>query len=67
MSAYLLGNLLGRLALSYGLVWLVTWLLVARLDWRVTFRRTIHWIGLIATVTTFLVGLLTTSLDGVAS
>jgi hypothetical protein len=66
MTAYLLGNLLGRLAISYVIVWLATWLLLARLDWRATFRRTTHWIGLLATAVTFLLGLLTTLSTGAA-
>lgn len=66
MSAYILGNLLGRLALSYALIWLVTLLMLARLNWRDAFRRTNHWTGLIATITTFLIGLITTQLDGAA-
>jgi hypothetical protein len=66
MTAYLLGNLIGRLAISYLLVWLVTWLLLARLHWRATFRRTTHWIGLLATAVTFFLGLLTTLSTGAA-
>lgn len=57
MTAYLLGNLLGRFALSYAAIWLVMWLL-ARLNWRDAFQRTNHWTGLIATTTTFLIGLI---------
>ena len=58
MTAYLLGNLLGRFVLSYALVWLVMFLMLSRLNWRDAFRRSHHWSGLIATTTTFLVGLL---------
>lgn len=66
MSAYILGNLLGRLALSYVLIWLVTWLMLARLSWRETLQRMNHWTALIAVITTFLIGLVTTQLDGAA-
>lgn len=58
MTAYLLGNLLGRFLLSYALIWLVTWLMLACLNWRDAFQRTVHWTGWIATTTTFLIGLL---------
>lgn len=58
MSPYLLGNLIGRFALSYALTWLVTFLMLARLNWRDAFRRANHWTGLIATTTIFLIGLI---------
>ena len=64
MSAFQLGNLLGRLALSYALIWLVMWLMLARLDWRDAFRRTNHWTGLTATLTTFLIGLIAAQSPG---
>jgi hypothetical protein len=66
MSAYLIGNLLGRLALSYALVWLATWLLLAKLNWGDAFRRTNHWSGLTATTTLFLLGLIAAKANGVA-
>ena len=58
MSAYLIGNLLGRFVLSYALIWLIMWLMLARLNWRDAFRRANHWTGLSATTITFLLGLL---------
>ena len=58
MTAYLLGNLIGRFVLSYALIWLVMFLMLSRLDWRDSFKRTNHWSGLIATTTTFLIGLI---------
>ena len=66
MTPYLLGNLFGRLALSYALIWLVMWLMLARFDWRDAFRRTHHWSGLVATTTTFLIGLIATQSAGAA-
>ncbi|MDY6944323.1 MAG: hypothetical protein SXG53_01275 [Pseudomonadota bacterium] len=66
MTPFILGNLLGRLALCYAIVWLVTWLMLARLDWRNAFRRTNHWSGLVAIVTTFFIGLIATQSHGVA-
>lgn len=66
MSAYLIGNLLGRLALSYALVWLATWLIFTKLNWREAFRRTIHWSGLTAATTLFLLGLIAAKANGVA-
>jgi hypothetical protein len=59
MTAYAIGNLLGRLALSYALVWFATWFLLARLNLRDSVRRTNHWSGLTATTTIFLLGLMT--------
>ena len=66
MTTYILGNLLGRFALSYALIWLVMWLTLARLSWRDAFRRTNHWSGLIATTTTFLIGLIAMQVNGAA-
>lgn len=64
MTAYLLGNLAGRIALSYALIWLVMFLMPARLNWREAFRRTNHWSGLVATTTTFFIGLIATQASG---
>jgi hypothetical protein len=64
MSPYLLGNLLGRFALSYALIWAVMFLMLARLNWRDAFRRTNHWSGLVATTTTFFIGLIATQSTG---
>jgi hypothetical protein len=64
MSAYALGNLVGRFVLSYALIWFVMWLMLAKLNWRDAFRRTHHWSGLIATTTLFLIGLISTAEAG---
>jgi hypothetical protein len=64
MSAYMLGNLVGRFAVSYALIWLVMWLMFARLDWRDAFRRTNHWSGLAATTTIYLIGLIAAQSGG---
>ena len=58
MTAYLLGNLIGRFVLSYAVIWLVMFLMLSRLNWRDAFKRTNHWSGLVATTTTFLIGLI---------
>ena len=58
MTAYLLGNLIGRFVLSYALIWLVMFLMLSRLNWRDAFKRTHHWGGLVAMTTTFLIGLI---------
>ena len=67
MTAYLLGNLFGRFILSYALIWLVMWLMLARLNWRDAFRRANHWTGLVATTTTFLIGMIGAQPSGAAS
>lgn len=64
MSAHLLGNLVGRFVLSYALTWLVMFLMLSRLNWRDAFRRTNHWSGLVATTTTFLIGLIAAQSNG---
>lgn len=58
MTAHLLGNLIGRFALSYALIWFLMFLMLSRLNWHDAFRRTNHWSGLVATTTTFLLGLI---------
>lgn len=57
MTAYLLGNLIGRFALSYAIIWLAMWLGLAKLSWRNAFKRTNHWTGLTAITTIFFLGL----------
>lgn len=63
MTAQLLGNLLGRFALSYALIWLIMFLM-SRLSWRTAFRRSNHWGGLVAATTTFLIGLIAAQSNG---
>ncbi len=55
MSLYVLGNLTGRLVLSYVIVWIVL-LLVARFDWRGAFRRSARWYNVVAVLAVFLLG-----------
>ncbi|QCB47233.1 hypothetical protein [Hydrogenophaga sp. PAMC20947] len=55
-TLYVLGNLLGRAIVSYGLVWLVCWLF-SRLDWRLAFRRSRRWYSVVAVVVLTLLGL----------
>jgi len=64
MTAYLLGNLIGRFVLSYALIWLLMFLMLSRLNWRDAFKRTHHWSGLVATTTTFLIGLIAAQANG---
>lgn len=54
-EAYLIGNLLGRLVMSYALVWIVL-LVASRLDWRLAFRRTRRWWGILIIALVFLAG-----------
>lgn len=56
MSLYLFGNLVGRLVLSYVIVWVVLFL-VARFDWRKAFRGTTRWYGILAVLVLFLLGI----------
>jgi hypothetical protein len=63
MTLYLAGNLLGRLVVSYLIVWIVM-LFVARFDWRAAFRRSIRWYGILATLALFLLGVLTAKSAG---
>lgn len=56
MTLYLVGNFFGRLAVSYGLVWLAM-LLIAKLDWRQAFKKTHRWYGLASVVIVLLLGI----------
>lgn len=56
MDAYMVGNLAGRLVLSYLVVW-VLMLICSRVDWRRAFKRTHRWYGLGAVLLLFSAGL----------
>ncbi len=56
MSGYLIGNLLGRLVVSYVLVWVVMFLGVSKLNWRTAFTSTHRWYGIVAVVLVFGLG-----------
>jgi hypothetical protein len=55
MTLYAVGNLLGRLLLSYLIVWLVS-LVFARGDWRAAFRRTTRWYSILGVLILFVLG-----------
>ncbi|MDX9996146.1 MAG: hypothetical protein RBS28_12560 [Rhodocyclaceae bacterium] len=55
MSAYIIGNVLGRLVASYALVWLVMFI-GTRLRWRNAFRNTHRWFGILSIGVIFLIG-----------
>jgi hypothetical protein len=61
MTAYIIGNVIGRLALSYAIIWVAVWLGLARRSWRDAFRRTNHWMGLTSITTLFFLGLIAQS------
>jgi len=56
VSAYVIGNVVGRLLISYALVLFVV-LLFSRLDWRLSLQRSVKWYGLLMTTVVFLAGL----------
>lgn len=55
MNSYVLGNLAGRLLISYAIVWTVM-LLVSRIDWRNSFRCTHRWYGMTTIATVYALG-----------
>jgi len=57
MTTYLIGNLLGRLLVSYGLIWLVMFVLFSKFRWRTAFDKTHAWYGLLSVVIPFGLGL----------
>ena len=56
MTAYSIGNLLGRLMFSYVAVWLVC-LVLGRGDWRRAFRLSRTWKGVLGLVGVFVLGI----------
>jgi len=55
-ASYILGNLLGRAAISYALVWVVCWL-ASRFNWRMAFKRSGRWYSLLAVLLLTLFGM----------
>jgi hypothetical protein len=55
MTAYIIGNLLGRLVASYLIVWLVMFA-VSNFDWRIGLRKTHRWYGIVSVVVVFVLG-----------
>lgn len=64
MSAYLIGNLLGRFIVSYAVVWVVIWLAFSQRQWRQAFRNTHRWYGLLSVMVIFLIGVFTATAKG---
>jgi len=56
MSAYLFGNLLGRLVASYLIVWLAMFI-AGKFDWRQALSRTHKWYGLLSIAVLFALGI----------
>ena len=57
MDAYVVGNLAGRLVLSYFVAWCL--MLAWDRDWRIAFSRTHRWHGVSCVLILFCVGLVT--------
>ena len=56
MTSYVLGNLAGRLLVSYLIVWTVM-LLMSKIHWRDSFRRTHRWYGVVTVAMVYALGL----------
>jgi apolipoprotein N-acyltransferase len=54
--SYLLGNFIGRLLISFLLVWIVC-LLASKLNWREAFARSRRWYSIVAVVVLSLLGM----------
>lgn len=55
MDSYIVGNIIGRLLMSYCLVWLVL-LVINRMNWRLAFQKSKKWYGVLPVVVLFLLG-----------
>jgi formate/nitrite transporter FocA (FNT family) len=60
MNAAILGNLVGRLAISWFIVWTFVWLVTPKKNWREAVRRTWRGYGIAAVLALFVLGLLPT-------
>lgn len=61
MNAYVVGNMMGRLVISYAIVW-AGMLLASRIDWRTAFSRTHRWYGAASVAALFSIGLAVTTI-----
>jgi hypothetical protein len=57
MDAYLIGNVLGRLVMSFALVWLVMFLLFSHFNWKTAFGKSLKWYGLLSVSALFILGI----------
>jgi len=56
MDGYIVGNIIGRLLMSYMVVWVVIFVVFTKLEWKIAFKKSIRWPGLLAVVVLFLLG-----------
>jgi hypothetical protein len=63
MTLYLFGNLMGRLLLSFVVVWIIVFLAM-RLDWRKAFRGSVRWYGIVGTLLLFALGVVASQRSG---
>ena len=56
MTAYIIGNFIGRLLVSYLIVWVVCFT-VSQFDWRKSFTQAHGWVGIPATMMVFILGI----------
>ena len=57
MDAYIIGNIIGRLFVSYMIVWVVIFVIFTSLDWKMAFIKSIRWPGLLSVSVLFLLGI----------
>jgi hypothetical protein len=56
MDPYLIGNLLGRMMMSFVLVWLVIFLFFSHFKWKAAFSKSVKWYGLLSVAILFTLG-----------
>lgn len=57
VDAYFVGNILGRLIMSFTLVWLVMFLFFSHFKWKAAFGRSVKWYGLLSVTVLFSLGI----------
>jgi hypothetical protein len=57
MDPYTIGNILGRLMMSFVLVWLVIFLFFSHFKWKTAFSKSVKWYGLLSVALLFTLGL----------
>ena len=57
MDGYIIGNIIGRLLMSYIIVWMVIFLFFSGLEWKLAFKKTVKLPALLAVTILFLLGI----------
>lgn len=57
MNEYIAGNAVGRVFISYTIVWIINYCLVTKFNWRHAFKKTHSVMGLLAVLVVSVIGM----------